>query len=337
MSNPAENTYYDLGLDKVIYEIRSRKSRRVVLQFPEGLIKYIVQIAGRITEETGVEVIASLDTCYGACDLATYPASRLGADLLIHYGHAQWYSPPPMPTIYVEAFVSLDFSAVLPEVKSLLGSARRVGLLSTVQHVHQLEKVREFLEKNGFNVVVGKASGRVRYDGQVLGCDYSTARSISHTVDKFVLLGGGRFHAIGLALAVRRESIIADPFSNEVFSTKELLRRHLKSRYACITEARKASAFGVIIGLKYGQFDLHRALDIRDKLLESGKKVTLFCLDNMIPEQLNAVSGIDAFVITACPRIAIDDAELFKKPVLTAEESEMVFSNQLLEEYLSHC
>nr|MDO8135311.1 diphthamide biosynthesis enzyme Dph2 [Candidatus Njordarchaeum guaymaensis] len=335
MKNSSTTTLYDPELDRVIQEVRSRKSRRILLQFPEGLLKYAAQIAERINQETGSEAIVSLDTCYGSCDLATYAASRLKADLLLHYGHAAWLGKPPIPTIYVEAFVSLDISTMLPRVKELLGNARRVGLLSTVQHIRQVGKVREFLEKNGFKAVIGKASGKVCYDGQVLGCDYSTARSISHNVDKFLLIGGGKFHAIGLALAVRRESIVVDPFSNEVFATKELLHRYLKSRYSCIMEARSVTSFGVIIGLKYGQFDLHRALSIREELLKSRKKVTLFCVDDLIPEQLNTISGIDAFVVTACPRIAIDDAELFKKPVLTPEEVEMVLSDELLEEYLS--
>jgi len=335
MSNSIITTFYDLDLDRVIYEIRSRKSKRIVLQFPEGLLKYAVQIAERIAQETGVEAIISLDTCYGACDLAIYASSRVKADLLIHYGHAAWSGTPPAPTIYVESFVSLDMNTMIPKVKEALGNARRVGLLSTVQHIRQVEKVRASLESNGFKIVIGKATGKVCYDGQVLGCDYSTARSISHNVDKFVLIGGGKFHAIGLALAVRKECIAVDPFSNEVFNTKELLCRHLKSRYSRIMEARSASSFGVTIGLKYGQLDLRRALRIREELLRFGKKVTLFCVDNLIPQQLNNISGIDAFVVTACPRIAIDDAELFKKPVLASEEVELIFSDELLEKYLS--
>jgi len=335
MSDSTATTLYDLDLGRVTYEIRSRKSKRIVLQLPEGLIRYAVQIAERITQETGVEAIVSLDTCYGACDLATYATSRVKADLLIHYGHAAWSGTPPIPTIYVESFVSLDIDTMLPKVKELLGNARRVGLLSTVQHIRRVRRVREFLEKNGFKVVIGKASGKVHYDGQVLGCDYSTARSISCNVDKFILIGGGKFHAIGLALAVRKECIVVDPFSNEVFDTKELLHRYIRSRYSRIMETRSASSFGVIIGLKYGQLELHRALHIREELLKSGKRVSLFCVDNLIPEKLNTINGIDAFVVTACPRIAIDDAELFKKPVLTSEEVEMVFSDELLEKYLS--
>jgi 2-(3-amino-3-carboxypropyl)histidine synthase len=335
MSNSSVTAFYDLDMDKIICEIRSRKNKRVVLQFPEGLIKYASQIAERITQETCAEAIICLDPCYGACDPATYAASRLNADLLVHYGHAAWPETLPIPTVYVEAFVSLDVSAMLPRVKELLGNSGSIGLLSTVQNIQQVGKVREFLEKNGFKVVIGKASGKVRYDGQVLGCDYSTARSISHTVDKFVLIGGGKFHAIGLALAIRKESIVIDPFSNEVFTTKELLRRYLKTRYSRMMEAKSASSFGVIIGLKHGQLDLHRALSIRQELLKSGKKVSLFCVDNLLPEQLNNINGIDAFVVTACPRIAIDDAELFRKPVLTSEEIEIIFSNELMEKYLS--
>jgi 2-(3-amino-3-carboxypropyl)histidine synthase len=328
-------TVYDLSLDKIIDNVKARKAKRIVLQFPDGLLEYATKIANEIGAATGSETIVSLDTCYGACDLATNAASRLNADLIIHFGHARWKSSYDVPVIYAEAPMSLDISGLLPKVKEALQGSKRIGVVSTVQHSREIGKVRRYLEDSGFTVTIGKGTGKVPHDGQVLGCDYSTATSISENVDRFVLIGAGRFHAIGLGLATRKESIVIDPYAKEVFNTNELLHRYLKARTHCIMEARTAKVFGIIIGLKFGQLDLRKALAIKDKLEKFERRVTLFCVDTLTPERLNSISGIDAFIITACPRLAIDDSELFKKPVLTSSETDMVFSDELLEDYLS--
>lgn len=326
---------YDLQIDKVVREVKARKCKRVILQLPEGLMWCATQISNRIKQGTAAETFVSLDTCYGACDLATHAASRLNADLIVHYGHTPWVSRTAIPTLYVEAFASVDITPMLPQTIEFLRGVKKVGLLSTVQHIPELSKVKEFLEENGFEVIIGKASGRVHYDGQVLGCDYSSAKSISDIVDKFVLISGGEFHSIGLVLETRKESIVIDPSSGSVFTTKGLLRRYLRSRYACMMEAKDANNFGVIIGLKFGQLNLPEAMRVRENLIKGGKSVTMFCVDNLDPERLNFMAGIDAFAIIACPRIAIDDAERFKKPTLTAEEVEIMLSPELLESYLS--
>jgi 2-(3-amino-3-carboxypropyl)histidine synthase len=335
MESLEQSSIYDLEIDRVIEEVKSRKSKRVLLQFPDGLIKYCVRIAKRIKEQTRAETIISLDTCYGACDLAVNAASRLNADLLIHYGHGPWPAKTSVPTIYVEAFATLDVRTMLPKIVELLGDSRRIGVLSTIQHIRELPKVREYLESRGLKVVVGKATGKVSCDGQILGCDYSTAKSISSRVERLVLIGGGKFHAIGLALATRKDSVVIDLFSNEVYTTGELLRRVLRSRYASVMAARSATVFGVVLGTKFGQFDLQRADGVRRELERQGKETILLCVDNLIPDRLESLAEVDAFVITACPRIAIDEAEHFKRPVLTPEEVQLVFSDELLERYLS--
>jgi 2-(3-amino-3-carboxypropyl)histidine synthase len=42
---------------------------------------------------------------------------------------------------------------------------------------------------------------------------------------------------------------------------------------------------------------------------------------------------LDAFLVTACPRIAIDDANMYKKPLLTPEELLIVLDTKRWEDY----
>ena len=78
---------YDLEVDKVIAQIRESKAKRVGLEFPEGLKEKALEVAAQLEDETGCETIILSDPTYGACDLKTAQAERLGLDLLVHFGH----------------------------------------------------------------------------------------------------------------------------------------------------------------------------------------------------------------------------------------------------------
>ncbi len=54
------------------------------------------------------------------------------------------------------------------------------------------------------------------------------------------------------------------------------------------------------------------------------KKTTLFALREVTPEALMQFPTVEVFVNTACPRISLDDASKFLKPVLTLDEISVV-------------
>jgi 2-(3-amino-3-carboxypropyl)histidine synthase len=94
----------------------------------------------------------------------------------------------------------------------------------------------------------------------------------------------------------------------------------LKQRYASIEEAGHAKTFGVLISLKPGQKRLEEALRIKEAVEKTGKTACLFALKEILPEALTEFPTVDAYVNTACPRISLDDASKFRKPVLTVSE-----------------
>ena len=68
-------------------------------------------------------------------------------------------------------------------------------------------------------------------------------------------------------------------------------------------------------------------------LEESGREAFLILLDDVSPNLLLPFIDIDAFVMTACPRIAIDDSKMYKKPLLTPPELEIVLGKRKWEDY----
>ena len=57
-------------------------------------------------------------------------------------------------------------------------------------------------------------------------------------------------------------------------------------------------------------------------LKKHGKRGYLLALDHVGPELINFYP-VDAFVNTACPRIAIDDSTRYEKPLITPYELEV--------------
>ena len=309
---------FDFEEERIKQEIAKLGAKRVLLQLPEGLKPAGPSLA-KIVEKTGALPIISADPCYGACDLATDDAEHLGIDLIVHFGHAKLVKHEQVPTVYVEARATVTVGDIVEKSVSLLSKYGKIGLATTVQHVQMLDEVREILVRAGKTVVVGDA-GQANYPGQVLGCDYSNVKSVANGVDAFLFVGGGRFHALGIALSTAKPTIIADPYENRAYSIDEEAQKILKQRWTCIEEAKRAKTFGVLVGLKLGQKRLEDALKIKEIAEKNGKTAFLFAIKEILPEALMEFPSVDAYVNTACPRVSLEAPSKFLKPVLTINE-----------------
>ena len=309
---------FDFEEERIKQEITKLGAKRVLLQLPEGLKPEGPRLA-KIIEKTGALPIISADPCYGACDIATAEAEHLGIDLILHFGHAKLVKHEQVPTVYVEARATVTVDDAVEKSVPLLSKWDKIGLATTVQHVQALDDAREILVRAGKTVVIGDA-GRMNYSGQVSGCDYSNVRSIANDVEAFLFIGGGRFHALGIALSTSKPTIIADPYEKRAYSIDDEAQKILKQRWACIAEAEHAKTLGVIVGLKPGQKRLDDALKIKEIAEKNGKAAFLLAIREILPESLMEFPTVDAYVNTACPRISLDAPSKFRKPVLTVNE-----------------
>jgi 2-(3-amino-3-carboxypropyl)histidine synthase len=323
---------FDLEESRLKNEILKLKPEIVLLQLPEGLKPEAPRLATIVKEAGALPIVAS-DPCYGACDLAANEAKILGADLIVHYGHTPIVSNSDVPTVYIEVKAEISIKEAITKALPLLESWNKIGLVTTVQHVHKLEETKNLLESAGKTVFVGDA-GCVKYAGQILGCDFSNARSVSENVEAYIFLGGGRFHAIGVTLATEKPTIIADPYEQLAYPIQEQVRRIIMKRWGNISETKEANSFGVLISLKNGQMKLKEAKDIKEKLEKHGLTATLLALREITPDTLMQFPGIDAFVNTACPRLSLDDAPHYNKPILSINETLVMLGEMKWEDLL---
>jgi len=153
--------------------------------------------------------------------------------------------------------------------------------------------------------------------GQILGCDVSNADRIKDKVDEFLFIGSGRFHGLGIAYFTGKKVLIADPYTGAVEGVDPM--KPYKEKLLRIAKAHDARVFGVIVGAKLGQKKMALAEKVKKRLEKEGKKAHLILINEITPEKLDYLP-FDAYVITACPRIVIDDWKNYKKALLLPEE-----------------
>lgn len=309
---------FDFEEERIKQEIKRLGAKRVLLQMPQGLKPQAAKIAQTI-EASGAVAIISADPCYGACDIALHEAEGLGADLIVHFGHAKMVKQGKIPAIYVEAHANVSIDTAVLQAIPLLSNYNKIGLATSIQHLETLNRAKQLLTEAGKTVLIGDA-GQLGYAGQVIGCNYSNAKTIADQVDAFLFIGGGMFHALGIALGTSKPTIIADPYDNRAYSIADEAQRLLKQRFASIQEAQGAKTFGVLVGLKLGQKHLDSALKVKVLAEKSGCKAFLLAGREITPEALMEFPDIDAYVNTACPRISLDAPGKFQKPILTVNE-----------------
>ncbi|MDI6654644.1 MAG: diphthamide biosynthesis enzyme Dph2 [Candidatus Hydrothermarchaeota archaeon] len=321
---------HDFEIDRIVKIIKERDYRVIGLQLPEGLKDSATEIADAVMDKSGCDVVISADPCYGACDLADDSMERIGVDALFHFGHSPIISKTRIHVFYIETRSEADPIPLIS--KNLDKLPKKVGLVTTVQHVHALKKVKEFLEEKKFEVFIGKAKGRAKYDGQILGCNFSCAKSIAEKVDCLVYIGSGNFHPLGAALATGKKTFAFDIEMNEVRDLDFFREKILRQRFAKIARASDAKTFGIIICEKKGQRRKNLALRLKKKIEKHGKKAYLLYLDEISPEALFSFRRL-TLVNTACPRVTIDDAARYKQPVLTPVELEIALGERKFENY----
>ena len=311
---------FDLDEDRLLAEITGRGARRILIQLPDGLKNEGPRLAALVRGKTGADVFVSAVPAWGACDLSIDAATRLKADLLVHYGHNEFMRDGSngVPVVYIPAKSNHEVILVVERAVSLL-QGRKIGLATTIQHLHKLPETERFLEAKGFNVQVPGRGPWAHETGQVLGCDYFGLKKIQSQVDSFLIIGS-YFHGLGAALSVEKSTVLADPYDGTVKVLDPDRDRIIRQRYAMVDKARRANNFGIIVSTKPGQSNPQMALSILKQIEEVGKKAFVLYADEIVPQKLLDFTDVDAFVDTACPRLAFDDPERFPKPIITRDE-----------------
>lgn len=205
-----------------------------------------------------------------------------------------------MKTLFIMARSNLDVNELISKVDF----KGRLGLVTTIQHLHLLPSVKRKLKKS---LIVG----------QVLGCDVSNALKIAKKVDAFLFIGSGNFHPVQIAMKTGKKVFTLDPFTGNLSEVSEeeieSRKRKIRAGYAHFLNANR---IGILVSSKPGQSQMKAAESLKKYLLKQNKKPFIFVFDTLDFSQLENFPDIECWVNTACLRMAIEDYDKFPKPVV---------------------
>ncbi|MEM1775268.1 MAG: diphthamide biosynthesis enzyme Dph2 [Desulfurococcaceae archaeon] len=318
---------YEVDLKNLQTVLRRAKGRRILLHAPDGL-KHLYSCIAEVLGKVDFEVYYSLNPGYGACDLPLEEAKAVEADLILHIGHSEYKlaGTPGVNTIYLPVYYIEK-----PEVQLLedlhmrlehLG-ANRVSVSSTLIEAYFREHVANYLLSKGYTVK--------QIEEPVLGCFYNHVVILDHWADSHVVIAGGVFHPLGLALVSSKPVVALDPYLRKTWYVKPEAEKVLKKRMYMLLRAKMSTRglLGLVIGARPGQYR-YNLVEYLEKLAESkGYKVYKITSEYLTLERLIAIDdalNLDFYVVTSCPRLAIDDLSEFHKPVLTPGEFIMLIN-----------
>ncbi len=295
-------------IDEIIRALYGVRRKRLLLQIPEGLKTYTKRIVSFL-ESAGNNVFVYVTPCFGACDIPVDEAKLLGVELIVHLGHNKFYKHvTDFPVLYVP--ISIPVSVDSEKLRLL---PKRVGILTTVQHLKYVDKIKDALLRVGKQPIVG---------GQILGCWTENAKKIESDVDCFLYVGSGTFHPT--ALRTEKPMFIYDVEKNELINASDLIRREEMKRYARIEKFRSCESVGILVSTKLGQFNVSDAIALKNELESHGKKAFIF-VSNIIKKEYIMGMGVDCLVNTACPRIVNDD---FGIPIVNLEDALLAIGDE---------
>lgn len=320
-------------LDEALWEaLRAAGHRHIVLQVPAGLVRGSDELAREVAARTGARVSLLTRACFGACDGPSREEAP-GAEAVIALGHAPIPNVRlPLPTYFVEMrYPPGPVGPLAERLAAHPGLPRRLGLVASVQHLDLVEPLRAALGPLGFTLPVAPGDRRLAYAAQALGCNYSSSEAVAPSVEGFLFLGTGRFHPLGLALATDRPVWALDPLQGTLEPPIDRARL-IGERLLRVAQARDARRFGLLVSTFSGQHRPAMAEALRRRAAAAGREATVLLFDRLQGTDLVG-RPFDAYVNTACPRLALDDAPLFERPVLTPPEFLMAIGELPMEPY----
>ncbi|MDY6776645.1 MAG: diphthamide biosynthesis enzyme Dph2 [Candidatus Nanohaloarchaea archaeon] len=297
-----------MELEEALEKVEEEGFEKVGLQGPEGLKDEMMDIAEEMRDR-GLKPLIVAEATFGGCDLADHKVEELGGEALIHLGHSPFYlgsrevQGDDIPVFHVPYRLDRDFVPILEEESGAI-EEEEIGVVTTAQHVENVDEVIEWLNENGFDAVKGGSGSRVKNEGQVLGCDAGAAASVKSDVEAFLYVGSGRFHPEQIAR--HGKTYVLDPVQNALYELEDTKSQdeYLQQQYARVLNHRDDERWGVIATIKEQQPETVVNY-VKDRLEEHGKDVYVFVGDRITEGDFRGF-GIDIFVNAACPRMVND-------------------------------
>ena len=206
-----------------------------------------------------------------------------------------------MRTLFIPAYtrVKVNKERILEDSKKL---PKNIALVYSIQFKKQAEEIKQILSE----------AHNITKFSQVLGCSKLTSPRQTQAV---LLIGEGRFHALGIALETDLP-IYVDNLNKLEKITEQETKEFKQKNKAAKLKYLNADKAGILISTKPGQNNLKKALKFRE---QSKKKSYLFISNNINVAEFENFPQIQAWVNTACRRMDMNDASIINLDKIQSE------------------
>ncbi len=207
-----------------------------------------------------------------------------------------------MKTLFIPAESDVEIKldrSVIARLKN-----KKIGLVTTIQHLHKLKDVKKQLKGS---VIAG----------QILGCDASSAEEIKEKIDAFLFVGTGRFHPIQVAEKIGKTTYTYNPMTKVLSKVeKEMIEKLRRRKKGAYLKYLTSDIIGILVSTKSGQNRFKEAKKLHDQLKKDNKNPYILMFETLDINQLENFPFIQCYVNTACPRIFEDS----QKPMINIED-----------------
>lgn len=173
---------------------------------------------------------------------------------------------------------------------------KNIAIAYSIQFKKLAINIRDYLEKN--------KAHKITLFTQVLGC----SKINSKNAQALLLIGQGRFHALGLAIGMDSSKSIpiyiyeAGKLVKMAESDVSNMQKRQKVAYMKYLNANNV---GIMISTKPGQNRLNKAIKMKNSI--KNKNSYLFIANNINPSEFENFPEIKSWINTACPRMDLTD------------------------------
>ncbi len=336
--------YYIPDIDELTQIVIDRRPKSILIEAPPGLKQYVLRLGHYLEKKTNSLLTYSMRYCWGLCDVDLYSLILKRYDLIIHLGHIL---TPNISNILRENIPTLkihniDNNKILMEIEDRTAIGwpiyRKVSM-------NIIELVSKTIEKNNINTILTiqqylplteKASRRTRKtDIDILlitGCYIPKL----HEDNKILVVSPGFFHAITpIIFGKNIDKIITIDPEQARDTTSECIKRfrYLLALKLSILETRTTvKNIGILISKKAGQRRPKNTYELYKTLRKYIENIYILEVDDITEDILRQVQ-VDYYINTACPRIAFDDIDRVRLPLLNMKEIDYILGKKRLSDY----
>ncbi|XP_011156190.1 2-(3-amino-3-carboxypropyl)histidine synthase subunit 2 [Solenopsis invicta] len=333
VTDTQDDPYY---VEKCARWIRTNALKQVCLQFPDDLLPNSIDIALRLEKSVGQKVYILGDTTCGSCCIDEVTAQHIGADGIIHFGHACLNPTTRLPVFHVLPRKELNTTELIDEFKRVFSDCtKKIIFFYDVAYAHKIEHIHNILKPIYKHLILSKlnCTSNVEYTDTktsltsvILGRNYSLENGYNIQDYEGFFLGEKEktLSLMAMSIPVKRWY----SFTNGKISEFEALNTPwLKRRRYLIEKLRDAKVVGIVVAT-LGIQDYLTAINTVKKILkQKNKKSYLLSVGKINPAKLANFPEINAFVVIACPENEVFDSRDYFKPMLTVYEVELAFNS----------